>query len=139
MIICDTNVISELMRPTPYERVVSYLNGFTRNSSFICSISIQELWFGVIRLDDGDKRSFLKEKLEQIVRVNFAGRVLNFDDGAAKISAELLLLQKHRGHQAKYWDTQIAAIAIANNFTLLTRNTKDFNFPELRANSPWTD
>ena len=139
MVIYDTNVVSELMRTKPYERVQQFLRRFESATSFITATTVQELWYGVLAVKDSEKKARLEASLVTMLVSQFRGRVLDFDSKAAKVSAELLLVQLSRGHQIQHWDTQIAAIAITSNFTLLTRNTKDFNYPGLQLSNPWTD
>ncbi|MEQ1636281.1 MAG: PIN domain-containing protein [Methylococcales bacterium] len=90
MIVLDTNIISEVMRPAPSEAVLSWLNLHSSTHLFITSISIAEIGYGLRVLTDGSRRSLLQNRFEQFITQGFDSRILNFDNAAAQIYAEMM-------------------------------------------------
>lgn len=125
----DTNTISELGRLHPSPAVVQR---FTEEAaaSAIPAMVWQELWFGVLRLPAGRRR----EELSQFVQ-GVAGSLpkLAYTEATARQHAELRASQAARGRVVSEPDAHIAAVAIAQGLTLVTRNTRDFeSLPGLR-------
>lgn len=92
MIILDTNVVSEAMKPEMAPAVLDWLDAQPRSDLFLTAISEAELWYGIERLPRGERRRLLAETVRAIVRVDFAGRVLPFEGACApafgRIAAE---------------------------------------------------
>lgn len=83
MIVLDTNIISEVMRPHPSEAVIAWLNQQPGTSLFITSISLAEIGYGLRVLADGQRRRILQNRFEEFITQGFESRVLNFGAGAA--------------------------------------------------------
>ncbi|MGZ5014937.1 MAG: PIN domain-containing protein [Methylobacter sp.] len=137
MIVLDTNVISEVMRPHPSEAVVAWLNRQPGTNLFITSISLAKIGYGLRVLADGQRRKILHNCFEQFVSQGFEYRVLNFDAAAARIYSEIMRYKKEIGCPMSFPDGQIAAITLANRFMLATRNIKDFNHCGLDLVNPF--
>lgn len=90
MIVLDTNVISEVMRPHPNEAVVAWLNRQPGTNLFITSISLAKIGYGLRVLADGQRRRILQNRFEQFVTQGFEYRILNFDADAARIYSEIM-------------------------------------------------
>ncbi|KOR31864.1 plasmid stabilization protein [Achromatium sp. WMS3] len=126
MILLDTNVVSEVMRPKPANTVLTWLDHHSDGKLLISSITIAEICYGLRILTLGQRRHILETKFEQFITKGFAGRIINFDETAARIYAEIMSLRKEKGHIMSFPDGQIAAIAKVNQLILATRNINDF-------------
>jgi toxin FitB len=126
MILLDTNIVSELMKAAPSERVLAWLNDQDNEHLFISSITIAEISYGLRVLPDGKRRKLLEMRFEQFLNQAFAARVLEFDEAAAHIYGNIMGYRKEQGQPLSILDGQIAAIGLANNFAIATRNIKDF-------------
>ncbi len=140
MILLDTNVLSEVLRPTPEPRIVAWLDRRFPECS-ISTITSFELRAGVALLDRGRRRDALEQAVVRMIR-RFAGRVYAFDAASAEAAARLLGEARAAGlalHQvpAKLADLQIAGIAAAYGLELATRNVGDFQGVGLSLIDPW--
>ncbi len=126
MIVLDTNVISEVMRPQPSPAVLAWLNQQHSPYLFITSVSIAEIGYGLRVLPDGQRRRILQNRFEQFIAQGFEYRILNFDNLAARVYADIMGVRKEMGYPMSFPDAQIAAITRTHNFNLATRNIKDF-------------
>lgn len=126
MIVLDTNVISELFRPSPDPAVLSWLESLTDDVA-ITTITLAELLAGVGRLSRSRRRTELAEAIETAVRPYRDSRaLLPFDDVAAVEYAEVFVARERVGKPIGTADAQIAAICRAYGASLATRNGKDF-------------
>ncbi len=139
MIILDTNVISELMRPRPEPRVVNWLRQQSWQDVFTTVVTEAELWFGVELLPAGRRRQDVSGRVRTTLTEDFAGRILEFDRSAAGEFGRLHAAHKRSGGQSSFADSVIAAIATAKRFAVVTRNTGDFTHTGLPLINPWTD
>ena len=140
MILLDTNVLSEALRPTPSAVVINWLNAHFVECA-ISSITIFELAAGLAQLPDGKRRETLEAAVARVVR-RFGTRVYAFDTPAAHAAAKLLEGARAQGlglHQvpAKLADLQIGGIATAYGLSLATRNIADFQGSGLELINPW--
>ncbi|WP_214470164.1 type II toxin-antitoxin system VapC family toxin [Mesorhizobium sp. dw_380] len=137
-LLLDTNVLSEVTRPAPDARVLDWLHGLDEDRSFISVVSIAEIRRGVALMDEGRKREALAEWLARDLPQRFEQRVLPVDEPVALAWGDLIGLAKRRGRGLSSMDGLIAATAIAQELTLATRNTKDFEGFGLELFDPWT-
>jgi predicted nucleic acid-binding protein len=140
MILLDTNVISEALKPEPSPNVVSWLNANHANAA-ISSITIFELEAGVGMLDAGRRKHALENAITRMIR-RFGSRVYAFDAAAAQAAARLLVHARTQGlglHQIpnKLADLQIAGVAHAYGLELATRNVSGFAGLGLAIIDPW--
>lgn len=133
----DTNVVSELVRPTPEARVVDWVAAQSAPDLFIAAVSLGELVRGVSRMPSGRRRARLARWVEVDLAARFAGRVLPFDRDAAVIWGNLMGTGDRAGRPPAAIDAQLAAIALQNDLVLATRNTADFALLEIRTFDPW--
>jgi predicted nucleic acid-binding protein len=138
MILLDTNILSELMRPAPEKRVEQWLAGQPDTSVFISAITEAELRYGVALLPIGKRRSALTTMIEEMLDEDFTGRILPFDSAAAVAFAEIAATRRQAGHPIAQADAQIAAIARSRGATLATRNVPDFEGCKIDVVNPWT-
>jgi hypothetical protein len=137
VIVLDTNVISELVRPQPDQRVLGWLDSFPRVEVYLTAVTAAELRYGVARLPDGRRKSELAERVRRLTKEHFARRVLPFDDGAASYYAEIVASREARGSPISMADAQTAAICLRHGAALATRNTKDFVHIDVGIVDPW--
>lgn len=126
MIVIDTNIISELMKANPAEKVIAWINQQPAETLYITSITIAEISYGLHILHEGKRRNLLETRFEQFISQAFYGRVLDFNEKNARLYGELMGYRKEAGKPLSVLDGQIAAITLANNMALATRNIKDF-------------
>lgn len=126
LIIVDTNVISELMRPRPDPAVLRWFDGQDLSTVALTAVTVAELLVGVARLPDGERRRRLAATISAMIVEDFAGRVLAFDGDAAVEFAALTSDRDRRGRPIATPDAQIAAIARVHGAVVATRNTSDF-------------
>lgn len=126
MIVLDTNIISEVMRPAPSTEVIAWLNAQNPLDLFISSVTIAELEYGLKALPEGQKRWSLQQKLDWFIAQGFEQRILDFTADAAHHYADLMAHRRSIGLPMSVPDGQIAAIARSHHFKLATRNSKDF-------------
>ena len=134
MILLDTNVISELVKPQPNPRVVSW----TRRSAAalaVPTIAVAEMAFGIEKLLEGRRRDELLDALRRLV-TEFAERLFDFNVNAACAYGRILARARRVGRPMALPDALIAAIAQPNGCALATRNVKDFT-TGLELVNPW--
>ena len=136
-LLLDTNVLSEVTRPAPDVRVLDWLDGLDEDRSFISVVSIAEIRRGVALMDEGRKREALAEWLARDLPQRFEQRVLPVDEPVALAWGDLMGLAKRHGRGLSSMDGLIAATAIAQELTLATRNTKDFEGFGIELFDPW--
>ncbi len=126
MILLDTNIVSEAMRPRPDQTVLDWLNQRETTALYLSTITIAEIEFGLELLVKGDRRTDLEGRFRRFVNEGFHQRVVSFDIAAAGEYGRIMANRRSLGRPLSSLDGQIAAIARANNFALATRNQKDF-------------
>ena len=139
MILLDTNVLSELMRPVPEVRVGRWLAGRLDGDVCISAITEAELRYGAALLPPGRRRSALVGAIEAMLGEDFAGRILPFDSEAAVAFAGIAAGRREAGRPISQADAQIAAIARSRGAALATRNVADFERCGIVVVNPWTD
>jgi predicted nucleic acid-binding protein len=137
MILLDTNVVSEPLRPTPDPRVVQWLDAQPLETVFISVITVAELRYGVSLLPSGRRRNTLREQLETKVLPTFTGRVLAFDLPATQAYAELMAKAQATGFTIGMADGLIAAIALTHRMTVATRDATPFVAAGVTVINPW--
>lgn len=137
MIILDTNVISELMRPEHNPAVTAWLDSQPEPSIRTTVVSVMEIRTGLLLLPSGRRRDDLSSRFETLVSALLANRILDFDLEAAERAADITVRHFKVGRSIDVPDIQIAAIALLRNATLATQNTKDFAGLGLRLVNPW--
>jgi predicted nucleic acid-binding protein len=137
VILLDTNVLSELIRPQPDEGVMRWLDSLNAAEVATTAITVAELLHGVARLPAGRRRERLAESIDGLIEEDLAGRVESFDRVAAGHYAELLSDRETSGRPMSVADAQIAAIARRHGAVLATRNTGDFTDTGVELLDPW--
>lgn len=137
MILLDTNVVSEVMRPAPRREVVEWLDSRNAANLFLSTITIAEIRFGLCALPEGRRRRALEEKFELFLARAFSDRIVPFDVVSAHLYGELMGHRKRIGRPMSIPDGQIAAIARANRFSVATGNVSDFDHCSLDVVNPF--
>lgn len=139
MILLDTNVLSELMRPMPDAKVVRWLDAWPEWEVWISAVTVAEIRLGISLLPGGKRKELLLNLAEQMFQEDFPDRCLPFDCEAAGEYALIVAERNRQGLPISVEDGQIAAIAGTAGIALATRNAKDFSGIEgLKLVNPWT-
>ena len=137
MIVLDTNVISELMRPQPEAIVAAWLNDQPEEELWTTSVVIAELHSGVDMLPTGRRQRALRDAVESMIAEDFRGRILDLDGNCARHFGKIIAHRQEMGRPMDQMDGLIAATALAHGATLATRNTPDFEHCGVRLVNPW--
>jgi predicted nucleic acid-binding protein len=127
MIILDSNVLSELTRGEPDQKVLAWADSVHGPAAATTAVTVAELLYGVARLPDGRRKAVLHEAVRQLIDVDLGGRAHPFDYAAAVQHAAIVSDRIAAGRPISVSDAQIAAICRSRGATLATRNTKDFD------------
>ena len=139
MIILDTNVVSELMRPDPDPGVVDWVAGQAAINLYLSTVSEAELRYGIEILPTGARRDRLLAEVEGMLREDFAGRVLPFDSAAAQSYAAIAAARRAAGRPINHADCQIAAMARSRGASVATRDINGFEGSGVDIINPWSD
>ena len=138
MIILDTNVLSELLRPAPAGQVERWLAAQDGAKVYFTTVGEAELRLGVAILPAGKRRATLTTAIEGLLDEDFRDRILPFDRPAARAYATIAAERRAAGRPISQFDCQIAAIARAREATVVTRNTSDYEGCGIELIDPWT-
>jgi predicted nucleic acid-binding protein len=139
VIILDTNVISELLRPQPAELVIRRLKAFRSADRFTTAITEAEIRYGLAILPAGRRRHSLQVEIDRIFREIFSERILPFDSDAVRAYSEIAAERRARGIPISQSDAQIAGITRVHAATLITRNYRDFQGCRFPVVNPWEE
>jgi predicted nucleic acid-binding protein len=137
MIVLDTNVLSETLRPRPADSVQRWMATQPAAILYTTAINQAEILYGVALLPAGRRKLALHEMVEAIFGQAFSGRVLPFDSAAAKSFAEIAAMRRRAGRPISDSDAQIAAVAHSRGAAVATRNVDDFANCDITVISPW--
>lgn len=138
MIVVDTNVISELMKPEPNESLLNWIHDIPAGQVALTSITVQEIEYGLRKLGDTKRGRDLRRMWQAFLSGFTPDQVFNFDETAARQTASLLAQTRACGVVVPVLDAQIAGICLAKAARLATRNVKDFQAIEgLRIINPF--
>ena len=137
MILLDTNVVSEAMKPEPHPSVRGWLDAQAAETLFLSSVTVAELMFGIGALPRGKRKDRLATTLDGVMEL-FEPRILPFDTQAARRYADLAVKARKAGKGFPTPDGYIAAIAAAHGFAVASRDTAAFAAAGLTVIDPWT-
>lgn len=138
MIIIDTNVLSEVQKPTPNPNVMAWLDAQEPGDLYVAAITAEELMFGAFILPAGDRRTRLIGAIEGLLETSFNGRILPYDITAATFYAMRVSSARQRGITIGHADGQIGAIAAAQKAAkVATRDSDPFKAMNLEVINPW--
>jgi hypothetical protein len=139
MIVLDTNVVSEPMKPNANPAVLTWLDRQAAETLYLTTTSLAELLLGIEILPDGKRKKGLDSALADLISQLFGSRILTFDQTAAKAYAPIVGRARASGRAIATADGQIAAIAVARGFTVATRDTAPFESAGVSVINPWTE
>lgn len=137
MIVLDTNVISELMRPVPHPAVLAWIAEQPRATVYTTSVNQAEILYGIAALSDGQRRRALVDAAAAMFADDFAGRVLSFGADAASHFAAIVTMRQKSGNAIEAFDALIAATARAAGAGVATRDISGFDECGLAVIDPW--
>jgi len=136
MIVLDTNVVSEAMKPDPNPSVLRWLNNQIAETLYLSSVTFAELLFGISALPTGKRKALLTQALDGLM-VLFKDRVLPFDIDAARRYADLAVIAKNSGRGFPTPDGYIASIAVSRGFVVASRDTAPYAAAGIAVINPW--
>ena len=139
MILLDTNVVSEPLRPAPEARVIEWIDAQPLETLYLSAITVAELRAGVALMPAGRRCDKLHDYVERDLLPSFAGRVLPFDLACTNAYAKVLKTAKRAGSGIETADALIAAVATANGFIVATRDFSPFQAAGLIVINPWSN
>ena len=137
MIVLDTDVVSELMKATPAERVMNWVGAQPASTLYTTSITQAEILHGIMLLPSGKRRAAIAAAADAMFTDDFGGRILAFGSDATHPYARIATTRRRSGHPISHFDTQIAAIAHSAGATVATRNVVDFDGCGVKVVNPW--
>lgn len=136
MIVLDTNVVSEAMKPEPHQNVLAWLNAQPNETLYLSSVTLAEMLFGIRTLPSGKRKEMLNEALNGLVEL-FEGRILSFDIDASRQYADLAVTARAAGRGFPVPDGYIAAIAVSQGFKVASRDAAPFEAANVSVINPW--
>ncbi|ORE92709.1 PIN domain-containing protein [Aurantimonas sp. 22II-16-19i] len=138
MIVLDTNVLSETMKPDPDPNVIAWLNRQSPSSLWLTTITVAELRYGAAKLPHGRRRMAFERMIEAYVSDAFRNRIATFDLPATTMFARRAADAARAGREVKgFADAAIAAIALAKGFSVATRDVRPFDDMGVAVVDPW--
>ena len=137
MVLLDTNVVSEAMKPQPDRQVMAWINSKDPEELGTCTIVLAEVLSGLDLMPTGSRQRLLREKAEYMFSALFADRIFNFDDSAARMFGTVLRMRSSIGRPIDDMDALIAASALSMGVPLATRNIADFEHCGIPLINPW--
>lgn len=137
MILLDTNVVSEVMRPRPEPKVLNWLAEQPVEQLCLAALTVAEIRRGLALLPEGARRKNLEGSFGRFLEQGFAGRVLPFSGTTAEIYAPIYAKRVHAGLGIGELDLLLAAIATERGACIATRNSSDFEATGVKLVNPW--
>ncbi|PXX76595.1 hypothetical protein SAMN05660489_00155 [Pseudomonas sp. LAMO17WK12:I10] len=137
MIVLDTNVLSELMRPQPDASVLLWIEAQPVEDLYISAMTMAEILHGIARLPHGKRKQMLHASALAMFEEDFIDRIAPFGTQAALYYAHLISHRESLGRPISLVDAQIAAICRVHDAAIATRNAKDFSDTGLIVINPW--
>jgi predicted nucleic acid-binding protein len=137
MILLDTMVVSAMMRPDLNPVVVSWIDRQEATRFHVTTITVMELWAGIVRLPASARKRTLEIAFDRLTRLTLRDRIIEFDFAGALAAAELLAGRLRTGRSVETRDTQIAGIAVSRGAAIATRNVRHFEDLPVDVINPW--
>jgi toxin FitB len=133
----DTNILSELRRPKPEPKVLTFIAKTPLDHLYVSTVTFAEIRFGIELVGDAARRAELNDWLAHKVRPMFEGRALPITEDV--MFKWRLLVEEGRkvGHTFSQPDLIIAATALCHGLTILSRDTSDFERARAPVVNPW--
>lgn len=139
MIILDTNVVSEPMKPNGSASVQAWLDRQAAETLYLTATSLSELLVGIEILPESKRKEGLNAALGELLADLFRARILAFDQRAAMAYAPLVNRARSAGRIISVADAQIAAIASVHGYSVATRDTAPFVAAGVPVINPWEE
>jgi len=139
MIVLDTNVVTELMRPAPEPRLLRWFSRQVAEDLHLTVVTMAEILHGIELISTSRRRDVLRAGAVRMFGEVFADRVLPFEDRAAHAFSEIAAARRRQGTPMSQFDAQIAAIARVHGATLATRSPYVFEGCGVRLVNPWEE
>ncbi|TGP24368.1 MULTISPECIES: type II toxin-antitoxin system VapC family toxin [unclassified Mesorhizobium] len=137
MILLDTNVVSEASRTIPDPNVVEWFRRQDLLNLYLCGPVIMEQSFGAERFLNKTGSDRHVRALDHLISKQFSGRILEFADAVPRLAGRLRATRERVGRPISLSDAMIAAICLAHDATLATRNIRDFDGLDLKLVNPF--
>ena len=139
MLVLDTNMLSEIMRPEPERKVADWIVRQQSDELFTAAVCQAEILSGLAVMPSGRRRTELEEAARAMFTDDFDGRVLPFDIKAASAYAEVFAARRKAGRPSGTIDLMLAAIARVRGASVVTRNVADFEGVGVAIINPWDE
>ena len=136
MIVLDTNVISEVLSPSPSESVINWLAHQDAQEMRLSAITVAEIAYGIALLHEGARRTALAHAWAAF-QDSWRDRILAVGAHEAEAAAAFLALRRGQGRPVGLGDALIAGTCLSHGLSLATRNTRDFDGSGLHVVNPW--
>ncbi|MFM2124739.1 MAG: hypothetical protein RL328_1190 [Acidobacteriota bacterium] len=136
MLILDTTILNEAIRPNPDPKIGAWLGAQTRDDLYTTSLTLADILSGVERLPPGKRRTDLASAVAQIFAF-FERRVLPFDEDAARAYPTIAQNRKLLGRDPNVAVTMLASITRSRGATLASRTPDEFSGCGIRVVNPW--
>jgi len=134
----DTNVLSELRKPKPEPKVVTFVAAQPLDQLYVSIVTFAEIRFGIELVSDARKRSELNDWLSHKLRPMFEDRVLAVSEDVMFRWRLLVEEGRRAGHTYSQPDLIIGATALCHDLTVVTRDTDEFDRANIPVLNPWT-
>jgi toxin FitB len=139
VIVLDTNVLSEALKPSSSGIVLRWLAAQEPSAVYVTTITQAEMLYGIEVLPAGKRKARLSAVITQLFAEDFQGRILPFDEESARVFAKIVAGREAGGRPISQLDAMIAAIARSRSAAIATRNTDDFQDCGVRIINPWKE
>lgn len=139
MLMLDTNMLSEIMRPEPERKIADWIVRQPSDELFTAAVCQAEILSGLGVMPSGRRRAELEEAARSMFADDFEGRVLPFDTEAAAAYAEVFAIRRKAGRPSGTIDLMLAAIARVRGASVVTRNVADFEGVGVAIINPWDE
>ena len=133
----DTCLLSELIKPNPSAKVVEWLSAQNEDHLFISVLTIGEILKGIGKLPKSRKKTQLQAWVDHDLRTRFKRKTLPIDEEAAETWGTISAEAEEKGKKLPVIDGLLAATALSNGLTIITRNTKDIEASGAQCLNPW--
>jgi predicted nucleic acid-binding protein len=133
----DTNILSELRRPKPEQRVVAFVAGCPLDQLYVSTVTLAEIRFGIELVGEANRRADLNDWLTHKVRPMFGERVLQITEDIMLKWRLLVEEGRKAGHTFSQPDLIIAATAMHHGLTIVTRDRSDYDRARVPVINPW--
>jgi len=136
-VLLDTCTVSEYSQRIPNARAIAYLETLDPSGTYVSTVTVAELRKGIELLPISKRRARFEDWYQQKFLPRYGSQIVTFDQRAADQWGSLMARMIRAGFVVGYADSQIAAIALANGWELVTRNGGDFAHTGVKLINPW--